>query len=601
MTTRKRFCHLVSLLLFSFQNFDAATVTDSIKPGQSITSSQTIISAAGKFELGFFSPGSSTNYFMGIWYKKIPVRTVVWVANRDFPLTSPSRILTINKEGNLVILDGGTSYLVSELSSIKNSTTSATLLDSGNLVLIGSNSDVLWQSFDYPSDTYLSEMKLGNNKKTGKAWTLTSWRSEDDPAPGAFSMKMDPGNSPQLFIMQGSERYWTSGLWNGGTFTRVPETRLGYIYNFRYVTNQNESYFIFNLYDTIISRVFLGFSGQIKLQAWMENSQEWKLFWARPKPQCNAYASCGAFGSCSHDTLALCECMPGFEPQSSNDWNLSDWSGGCVRRTHLQCGINNSINAEKDRFLLRPKMRLPVMPQSLGVGSAEDCELACLNNCSCTAYAYGGGGCSIWIGDLLNLQQFSDDENAGSDLYLRLAASELSHSKGNKRKLWAIVTPVVALCSDHASLGDVGTGQDLLLFDMGICIEETKNGASNENKICEVKKDAELPLFSFASAWELWKGDRALELIDPMLCFPPSMTMMLRYINVGLLCVQENAADRPTMSDVVSMLSNELSPLPTPNQPPFLAERSVIEANSHMNRTGACSLNGVTISLMEAR
>ncbi|KAF8409406.1 hypothetical protein HHK36_005482 [Tetracentron sinense] len=388
--TRKWFSPLVSLLIFScsyLQFLDGATVTDSIKPGQSITRSETLISAGEIFELGFFSLGNSTNYFVGIWYKKIPVKTVVWVANREQPLTRPPGILTINMEGNLVISDGRTSYSVSELSSIRNSTSSATLLDSGNLILRDSNSDVLWQSFDYPSHTFLPGMMLGSNNKTGKAWTLTSWRSEEDPAPGSFSMKLDPENSAQFFIMQGSERHWSSGVWNGRNFSQVPEMRLNRIFNFSYVTNQNESYFTYDLYDaSIISRWVLDLSGQIQQLSWLEKAQEWNLFWAQPRPQCDVYAICGAFGRCSQDNMPLCECMQGFEPRFSTDWNLGDWSGGCMRRTPLQC---RNI-AKKDKFLVRPKMRLPKMPQSLAVGSAQNCELACLNNCSCTAYAYGG-------------------------------------------------------------------------------------------------------------------------------------------------------------------------------------------------------------------
>ncbi|CBI20405.3 unnamed protein product, partial [Vitis vinifera] len=51
---------------------------------QSLTTSQTFISAAGDFELGFFSPGKAAKYFVEIWYKKILERTIVWVANRDY-------------------------------------------------------------------------------------------------------------------------------------------------------------------------------------------------------------------------------------------------------------------------------------------------------------------------------------------------------------------------------------------------------------------------------------------------------------------------------------------------------------------------------------
>ena len=70
----------------------------------------------------------------------------------------------------------------------------------------------------------------------------------------------------------------------------------------------------------------------------------------------------------------------------------------------------------------------------------------------------------------------------------------------------------------------------------------------------------------------------------------------LRCINVGLLCVQEFAADRPTMSALVFMLSND-SALPTPKQPAFVFKRSTYTSTSE----GANSINDVTCSRVEAR
>uniref|UniRef100_A0A2N9H7D9 Protein kinase domain-containing protein n=1 Tax=Fagus sylvatica TaxID=28930 RepID=A0A2N9H7D9_FAGSY len=71
-------------------------------------------------------------------------------------------------------------------------------------------------------------------------------------------------------------------------------------------------------------------------------------------------------------------------------------------------------------------------------------------------------------------------------------------------------------------------------------------------------------------AWDLWTSDRGSDLVDPLLDDVSSMHVALRYVNIALLCVQEGAADRPTMSDVVAMLSNESAALPYPKQPGFL-------------------------------
>lgn len=89
--------------------------------------------------------------------------------------------------------------------------------------------------------------------------------------------------------------------------------------------------------------------------------------------------------------------------------------------------------------------------------------------------------------------------------------------------------------------------------------------------------------------------------MDPELENEASYPMLMRDINVALLCVQENAADRPTMSEVVSMLTNELVALPSPKQPAFSYVRSMQNSNSPESRPQACSVNEVTISLLKAR
>jgi len=86
-------------------------------------------------------------------------------------------------------------------------------------------------------------------------------------------------------------------------------------------------------------------------------------------------------------------------------------------------------------------------------------------------------------------------------------------------------------------------------------------------------------------AWKLWKNsNNALDLMDPSLGDPPSTSMLLRYINIGLLCVQEIPADRPTMSDVIHMIVNEQAALPEPKQPAaFVAGRNMAEQRPLMS------------------
>lgn len=95
-------------------------------------------------------------------------------------------------------------------------------------------------------------------------------------------------------------------------------------------------------------------------------------------------------------------------------------------------------------------------------------------------------------------------------------------------------------------------------------------------------------------AWKLWHDRKGLELLDPLLLDSCDSNEFLRYLHIGLLCVQEDAYDRPTMSSVVVMLKSETVTLSQPEKPAFTTG---IFAD-HYTETDASSnsVNGLTVS-----
>lgn len=78
----------------------------------------------------------------------------------------------------------------------------------------------------------------------------------------------------------------------------------------------------------------------------------------------------------------------------------------------------------------------------------------------------------------------------------------------------------------------------------------------------------------------------------------------LRCVHVGLLCVQENARDRPLMSDVVPMLTNETVPLPAFNSVAFSHHQQVMKADASSGaetERESRSVNIVSITEMVGR
>ncbi|KAL3509558.1 hypothetical protein ACH5RR_028959 [Cinchona calisaya] len=461
MKSQKTNFSLMLLLLFLCLSLESyfSLAADTISGNQTLSGDQILISKEGNFELGFFKPGNSSNFYIGIWYKKVSEQTIVWVANRETPVKDKYSSQLRIQGSNLVLLNESQIIIwFTNVSSRISGPLVAVLNDEGNFILnegsssnlsnSGSNSP-LWQSIDNPTHTWLPGGRLSYNKVTKQLQILTSWKNSENPAPGLFSLELDPTANQYVIRWNRTEQYWTSGPWNNQTkiFSLVPEMRLNYIYNFTFIDNEKESYFTYNLYNpAIISRFIMDVTGQVKQLSWLESTQQWNLFWTQPRQQCEVYAYCGAFGICNENSLPSCNCLDGFKRKSDQDWNLNDFSGGCEREAILQCENNGSTNGERDKFRLHSQMRLPVNSQSVQVGSAAECESACLNNCSCTAYAYDNNQCSVWNGELLSLQQLSADDGSGRTIYIRLAASEFSSGKNNKGiVIGAVVGSVVVV------------------------------------------------------------------------------------------------------------------------------------------------------------
>ncbi|CAN6552853.1 unnamed protein product [Malus baccata var. baccata] len=117
------------------------------------------------------------------------------------------------------------------------------------------------------------------------------------------------------------------------------------------------------------------------------------------------------------------------------------------------------------------------------------------------------------------------------------------------------------------------------VFSFGVLVLEIVSGKKiGRFRYGETKES----LLSFA--WRNWREDTISNVIDPMLTTSSSIETM-RCIHIGLLCVQENAVDRPTAVSVVSMLNSESVTLSAPSKPAF-----------HMQNNGGSDISGMTES-----
>lgn len=398
---------------------DTITTTDSLKDGQ------TMISSGGNFEMGFFSPGNSKNRYLGIWYKKISVRTAVWVANRETPITNTTGIFRVTNPGILVVSIDTNNIIWSTNSSKSVLNPIAQLLDSGNLVVRNAKDDnpgnFLWQSFHYPTDTLLPDMKLGIDFIASREVHLSSWKSNDDPAASDFTYQCDPTGYPQNILRKGTLIQYRAGPWNGFRFSGAQNSRKNSIYEFGLVFTDKEVYFYYHLVSSVISRFVLNQSGVAQRWTWVDRTQEWILYLTSPNDNCDSYDLCGPYGTCRIGNSPVCGCLDKFEPKYPRNWDMGDWSSGCIRRTALDC-------SNGDGFLKYSGVKLPDTRNSWysKAMTLEECKVICSKNCSCMAYANadirnGGSGCLLWFEDLIDIRALTE----GQDIYIRMASSEL--------------------------------------------------------------------------------------------------------------------------------------------------------------------------------
>ncbi|KAJ1434828.1 S-locus glycoprotein domain [Sesbania bispinosa] len=302
----------------------------------------------------------------------------------------------------------------------------AKLLDSGNLVLMdGKNNDsfsYIWQSFDYPTDTMLPGMKLGWDKTSGMNRYLTSWKSANDPSPGSFTYSFDHKEFPELVIRQRMNITFRSGIWNGIRFNSDDWTSFTGITAFRpqlLVTNNEVVYW--DEPGDRLSRFVLKDDGLLERYIWDNKVVQWIEMYEARKDFCDNYGACGSNGVCNiNDVPVYCDCLKGFKPKSQEEWDSFNRSSGCIRRTPLNC-------TQGDRFQKLSRVKLPMLLQfwtNNGMSLGE-CEVECLKNCSCTAYANsaineGPHGCLLWFGNLIDIRLLISKEDVQLDLYVRM-------------------------------------------------------------------------------------------------------------------------------------------------------------------------------------
>nr|XP_043626010.1 G-type lectin S-receptor-like serine/threonine-protein kinase At4g03230 [Erigeron canadensis] len=402
-------CTILFLCFF----FPCCLSKDNITTGEIIkdVGTEYLESAGKKFQMGFFSPQNrSEQRYVGIWYA-MDRGTIVWVANRNSPVQDLSGFLTIGDDGEVKVLDKDQKVYFDTTSTGGASQKVFKLLDSGNAVLLDNvTGSITWQSFHYPTNTFLPGMKM-NTKLT-----LTSWKSLDDPSDGTFMFQQE--KTAQFVIMNttgGLKPHWKSGSGSIKSFDPKPFFTRAYKLLTNSTTNstlcpsnsKQKKYIPFNTSCSSNSnnytRLVMNVTGTLQYYSWVDSSLQWNLDWEAPKDDCSIFGVCGPYGFCTQ-SKKTCYCMEGFKKINPNDL-----SAGCKRASDI-CHNNDEfidftmINVENPRLGYFP------------LSNELECKKKCLESCEYKAYSFTpaeseqvrsgrpANSCWIWDFDLNNLQ-----------------------------------------------------------------------------------------------------------------------------------------------------------------------------------------------------
>ncbi|MCD7467328.1 hypothetical protein HAX54_004720, partial [Datura stramonium] len=130
------------------------------------------------------------------------------------------------------------------------------------------------------------------------------------------------------------------------------------------------------------------------------------------------------------------------------------------------------------------------------------------------------------------------------------------------------------MAPEYVMHGKISVKSDV--FSFGVLVLEILGGQRNT---CLRNGEYVGNLLSYA--WTNWREGTSSNLIDPMLRGSTGLVREItRCIHIALLCIQENAADRPTMAAIVLMLSSLSLSLSVPSRPAYYMHNDVSPKSS---------------------
>jgi hypothetical protein len=341
-------------------------------------------SPSGLYAFGFYKQGNG--FAVGIFLARLPQKTVVWTADRDKPPVPADSKLSFTSNGKLVLQSAQGAE--TRLASFPEVATSVSMLDTGNFVLLDSDNQMKWQSFDHPTDTFLPTQNLSHGQ------ALNSSISDTNKSTGKFQVLMQEDGWLAMYPV-GTPYTTEYGYWGGGIPGQKNDVVLHLENNGHLYLINGAGVIIKNLTDgyptkDVVYRLTIDPDGILRLYSHDINQNLPTVKWSAPSDVCKPMGLCGDNGYCvlNIDQKVGCECLPQFELV-----NKEDRSSGCRRNSTVE-----SCKSSKGNFTMEPVAPNTVWEHNsysvLNSPTQANCEEACSQDCKCEAALFKDGFCA---------------------------------------------------------------------------------------------------------------------------------------------------------------------------------------------------------------
>ncbi|KAK7245820.1 hypothetical protein RIF29_40672 [Crotalaria pallida] len=355
-------------------------------------------SSSGDFAFGF-QQIEEDGFLLAIWFNKIPERTIVWSANGENLAPKGSK-LELTSDGRFLLNDPSGKQIWSAPSS-GGGASHAAMLDSGNFVLASQDSQILWQSFDQPTDTILPGQVMNQPSSLYSRYLETNYSS------GRFQFILQSDGNLVLYttdfpLKSSNFAYWTTQIF-GSDFSLV-FNQTGYIF-LRASNGSIIQMISSNAPSTqdFYQRAILEYDGVFRHYVFPKSGSSstgslqkgWSTVSFIPSDIClriteaTGSGACGFNSYCTFNESKSCWCPPGY-----SFIDPLDVMKGCKQDFDSQSCDESLQEADLFDFYEMENTDWPLSDYEHFQSVTEDwCRQVCLGDCFCAVAIFRNGEC----------------------------------------------------------------------------------------------------------------------------------------------------------------------------------------------------------------